>query len=523
MQHHARFSLPLLLVVALKGPPALAAPVDELGRASQVTREVVIDGSSDLTYATDYFGTGGQAKLDKAVLGATKNSVSIVVKYLNPLENTWKLSTTAAPDPNAIALKKFAESLEGLTGLLSGGGATAKVSASLEDLKRNTGGRQSLKDEARGEDAPEKVTLYSSSLREWLMWRSQEAFASCIDQAQFLKDIAEVDGRLYGAEVTATKSHEFKDALVAAVTALKEAEQFATFVAAVADAKTKSKSLATLDRQVTEALQKLVESNAAAVAKAGASASDSCKRFSEYTDTTIKRFISEARQELQRHETAIAALDELLNGFETLLSVNKVTDEKQQTRAAFQVVPNLPVPSDTDVTVTLIVQRRKLKADVLRRDLKIEFSDAGESKATFIVRPYEGVGFEVAAGLAYSFIEYETFGTTQSGGKTVIAPPKTEHQGLAAVAFLNMVPAGADRLLLQVGVGTAKKYPLLCLGAGLRWAGGRFSLGLGWTWTQRLGSLQVGSEVKGTADIDADLEYQWRWRPRPYLSFQKDL
>ncbi|HEY4288018.1 MAG TPA: hypothetical protein VGN00_13025 [Puia sp.] len=139
--------------------------------------------------------------------------------------------------------------------------------------------------------------------------------------------------------------------------------------------------------------------------------------------------------------------------------------------------------------------------------------------------------FEMAAGTAFTFIEYPKFGTAtdSASGKTVVADGgKETFKRFNLTAMFNWnyyIPNSNIHPFIQMGVGANAEYPAFFLGAGLRFnsdGGSHFAIAGGFasSWVRTLNTLKIGSPVSGTAELEKDITYEFQWPLKPYIGIQ---
>jgi hypothetical protein len=149
---------------------------------------------------------------------------------------------------------------------------------------------------------------------------------------------------------------------------------------------------------------------------------------------------------------------------------------------------------------------------------------------SFSVRRYQKFVPEVSVGTAFTFFEYNTFGTTtDSSGQQVVAPPtKNMIQNLNISTMINFsyyIQNSPIHPFWQIGLGINSEIPTLLTGVGLRNSINgvkRFTIsgGLAMSWLKELETLEVGDPVSGTGDIDNDFKYSSTPKFTFYLGIQ---
>ena len=167
-----------------------------------------------------------------------------------------------------------------------------------------------------------------------------------------------------------------------------------------------------------------------------------------------------------------------------------------------------------------------------------QLSDKGEIVATqpkelvkrnYRLRKFQRFVPEVSAGTAYTFFNYNTYGTTtNANGELVVGEPtKNEVRNINLTTMLNLnfyLENSPVHPLWQIGAGFNQSVPTLLTGIGLRGALGpdrvALTVGLAMTWIKELDKLKPGDQIKGTSDIENDLKHQFTWPPKMYIGIQ---
>lgn len=150
-------------------------------------------------------------------------------------------------------------------------------------------------------------------------------------------------------------------------------------------------------------------------------------------------------------------------------------------------------------------------------------------KKVIRVRKFQRFVPEVSVGVAYSFFKYNTYGTTTDslGIMRVAEPTENMVRNINISTMLNFnyyIPNSPIHPLIQLGAGINSGIPTILAGGGLRFnINGLKRLaiagGVAMTWIKELDKLSIGSEIKGTDDIDKDLKFQFI-KPRGYIGLQ---
>ena len=137
---------------------------------------------------------------------------------------------------------------------------------------------------------------------------------------------------------------------------------------------------------------------------------------------------------------------------------------------------------------------------------------------------------EVAGGVAYSDISFQTFSTdTNSDGQLVVTEAgEEEFRKITFNAMINwnlFITNSPVNPLLQIGTGMNGGFPTFFVGGGFRFSSPPLkrmavSFGAASTWRKELNELKVGDVISGAADLENDLENVFNWPPKPYIAFQ---
>jgi hypothetical protein len=146
------------------------------------------------------------------------------------------------------------------------------------------------------------------------------------------------------------------------------------------------------------------------------------------------------------------------------------------------------------------------------------------------IRKFQRFVPEVSVGTAFTFLKYNSYGTTSdsSGQQFVGTPTENIMKNLNITTMLNLNYYISHSLLhpfYQIGVGVNSGIPTILTGVGVRSnisgikrmavAGG-----IAMTWVKELQNLKVGDKVSGTDDIEKDYNYGSAPMITPYISLQ---
>jgi hypothetical protein len=149
---------------------------------------------------------------------------------------------------------------------------------------------------------------------------------------------------------------------------------------------------------------------------------------------------------------------------------------------------------------------------------------------TIRIRKFQRFVPEVSIGTAFTFFDYDTYGTTSdsSGQQYVGTPTENKLRNINIAAMLNLNYFTQHSLLhpfYQLGAGINSGVPTLLTGLGIRSSINglkrlAISGGIAMSWIKVLDKLKVGDRISGTDDIEKDLKTEFSWPPKPYIGIQ---
>jgi len=171
---------------------------------------------------------------------------------------------------------------------------------------------------------------------------------------------------------------------------------------------------------------------------------------------------------------------------------------------------------EKQVTVTASFKSKSVELADNDNSITVKTADSGAS-ADFIVRRDSFWVPERAAAVIYNRLTYPNYGTKQdkaTGGFTVQRTDDT--RPVSGAVMLNLIPrfrrSSAVYPMFQIGVTSAKDYPGLVAGLGLRFTNPvAFSISFGGMVTRYKDldkNLHVNDPVSGTDEINKHLEYR---------------
>ncbi len=154
-------------------------------------------------------------------------------------------------------------------------------------------------------------------------------------------------------------------------------------------------------------------------------------------------------------------------------------------------------------------------------------------KKTLKFRGFQRFVPEVSIGTAFTFLEYNSYGTISdtAGQQFVASPTKITNRNLNITSFLNFnyyIPGANIHPFYQIGLGINSGIPTFLTGFGIRSninGTKRLAIagGVAMTWIKELDKLKVGDKISGTAEIENDYKYSSSPVLTPYFGIQINL
>jgi len=183
---------------------------------------------------------------------------------------------------------------------------------------------------------------------------------------------------------------------------------------------------------------------------------------------------------------------------------------------------SVPSPANQNLRkVTITV--KQMDISVTDDKVTIKESEKNTVSSTFAVYKNESISVEPSIGFVYSPLKSNKFSTKTVNGNQVVEKTENSDDHHAA-AFLNVYYTEWIKEKVypfwQFGLSTAKDYPAILTGFGMkiRDTSFAFSVGAAFGFTKGLDKLSEGQTVSGQADIDKDEKTVIK--PSWYLSLQ---
>jgi hypothetical protein len=414
----------------------------------------VNDKNPKLVYSLDSFDTNDQKTLLKGLTLRTEDEIAVYIADFNPLRDSFTVDSKETPSPNYGAIKAF-----------------------LDDLKIL---QQSLPPVGEGtSDTTSQRTTRCDRLRK-LIATAQEALSATELTPQNLNDMA----------VSAIGFEGVHNVIIQLTG-------------------TSNNLKANMDKA-----SKAIESIVAEFSHVkGAEPQDSCATIDSAILVDYVSVTGSAAQVLAQK----SALKQVVDGLVT--SLGKI-DDADDWRGANDnltdyVFTRLTPTFEKDQTVTVTAVRRTITVE--DGVLSIGNADKTKQEVAFLVKRDSFFVTERAVAGIYNHLKYPKYGTAKNdAGETVVERSKDDYDPVNAAMMLNMVMrtkmGSVAYPMLQLGVSTAKDFPGLLAGIGLRFTQpSAFSLSVGGMITRYKdldGVLKPGDKVTGTSDIESHLEFK---------------
>ena len=418
------------------------------------------DKDPRLVYAVDSYKTDDEKTLTKDLTLRTEDEVQIYIAKYNPLRDSFTINTKETPSPNYEALKAFLADLQGF----------------IKTFEKAPTGAGTL---GQADSPPEREPC-----------------------AELRKRIDTINEALRKNELTAAELKRHVDAAIG----------FDGVTSAIANLKTVSNNI--------ENNVKIVENTTKSIIAdySGLGADKPKKACAAIASDVLVDYLSitsTAGEILTRKRALKKALDDVVKNLEPLVATDD--DWRGEDELTDYALTRFTPTFETDRTVSVTAIRRTI--EVKDGVLTVGAADATKRDVTFLVKRDSFFVAERAAAAVYNQLKYPQYGTAKNdAGETVVERSKDDHDPINAAMMLNLVMrtprmGSVAYPMLQIGVSTAKDFPGLLAGIGLRFTQpSAFSLSVGGMITRYKdldGTLKEGQTVEGTADIEAHLEYKW--------------
>jgi hypothetical protein len=207
-------------------------------------------------------------------------------------------------------------------------------------------------------------------------------------------------------------------------------------------------------------------------------------------------------------------LGDLVNTLQPYLTADQENNWQGDDYNDYVIKRVTPTFSDQQNVSATVKKRTEMLKD---GSIVVTTDDANPITATFAVRKNSFFAAERAAAVIYNNLKYPQYGTATNAQGAMVVQRTMDHQPVNGALMLNLVmrlgtSASVAYPFLQFGVSSAKDFPGVLAGLGLRFAQPfNFSISAGGMITRYKdldGNLKVGDTVTGTDDINKHLVYK---------------
>ena len=172
---------------------------------------------------------------------------------------------------------------------------------------------------------------------------------------------------------------------------------------------------------------------------------------------------------------------------------------------------------------------KAVSIDVQASDGALTLTSSEAASAKFVVERYTKFTPEIGLGATFGFVTRPKYGTGKNAaGETIITAATPDRVSIDPTIMVNFVPTSFSGAapFVQLGAATSKTSPAVFIGGGWRVPGSSASngiavgVGLMLAWVKDLQTLQPGSVVTGTSQIESDMAFDPQPRPRFYFNIQ---
>jgi hypothetical protein len=447
-----------LTFLAVSGVAYAGDPTTEFLEAPFVTDSIALSSGPAVKPVVQYtIDSGTSTKDANGQTFRSNGQIDIRIKDFNPLKEVWTVDARATPDANFVAIQAFLADLKTLQNALPQPPAPP-AGAAAERLSRSA-----------GEDC---VTLYTLTTTAY--------------------------NALHATEVTGPSLRD----VVAGATGHQGVDTAATTLSMDQSAVNQNIVVARTALASIRTLYSGLQNHPSATC-------------SEITAQILVDYVEVSRtadQIIIAKETLSKQIGDLVKTLQTyrdpkLWRGDHLTD--------FVIKTVTPTFADQQsVTATAKVRTVTLGTD---NSLVVTTDDANAITASFTVRKNSIFAAERAAAVIYNNLKYPQYGTATNASGATVVQRTMDHQPVNGALMLNLVmrlgtsPSVAYPFL-QFGVSSAKDFPGVLAGLGLRFAQPfNFSISAGGMITRYKdldGNLKIGDVVTGTDDINKHLVYK---------------
>ncbi len=467
-----------LTFLAVSGVAYAADPTTDFLEAPYVAHFITLsegpgnDGKPIVKYTVD------NDKDPKTAEGTFRSNgeIAIHVKDFNPLTKSWTVEAKATPDVSFSAIQAFFNDLKTLQDSLPQGQSDALANAQRATAARANARKVALTDQ---EQAKEQSC---SDLNDLI----QKAYTALQEPGLTAEELQTYVSEATGREGVTTANADF-------VNGQKSIQK------SIDDAK--------------DSLAKIHD-------KYGSLGNDPSQTCSAITGQILVDYIqvrSTADQVITAKEALIQQIGELIKILQPFLYQPDQPDKSvwyAQDPTSYVITPAVTPTFTEQQNISVSVKVRTVQPK--GNSIVVSTDDANPIAATFIVRKNSFFAAERAAAVIYNNLKYPQYGTASNVQGATVVQRTMDHQPVNGALMLNLVMRlrGLSDVypFLQLGVSSAKDFPGVLAGLGLRFAAPfNFSISAGGMITRYKDlddSLKVGDTVTGTDDINKHLVYK---------------
>lgn len=220
---------------------------------------------------------------------------------------------------------------------------------------------------------------------------------------------------------------------------------------------------------------------------------------------------------------------------ENLQTAFNIVEKTQKTASVSETglkwcikLPSIPSIRGKISLYTFTVKESGYRLSDKKEIVNVETKDA--LKRTLRIRKFQQFVPEVSIGTAFTFLKYNSYGTTSdsTGQQFVGTPIENTIKNLNLTTMINFnyyIPNSPLHPFYQIGVGINSGIPTVLTGFGLRSnINGikrmAIAAGIAMSWIKELDKLKVGDKISGTDDIEKDYKYSSTPKFSPYVGLQ---
>lgn len=246
--------------------------------------------------------------------------------------------------------------------------------------------------------------------------------------------------------------------------------------------------------------------------------------IAKYIFNSILKELSSKQDEQKKRLTNLNTSYKLVKDMQEKASIGGGTDELK-----WCIPLNEVASKEGKISIyTITIKESGYKLSDSKEIASIEFREL--TKRSVRIRKFQRFVPEVSIGTAFTFLKYNSYGTTSdsTGQQFVGTPTENTIKNLNITTMINFnyyIPNSPLHPLYQIGVGINSGIPTILTGCGFRSninGVKRMAIagGIAMTWIKELHDLKIGDKISGTDDIDKDYRYSSAPKFTPYIALQ---